>query len=120
MIVRIWRGWTTRNKADRYEQILLGEVIPGIQDLGVRGFKEIQVLRRDTVDGEVEFTTVMWFESLDDVKDFAGEDHEAAHVPAEARAVLSRFDERVAHHELRAIRSGDGHVDPPDVIQRPD
>lgn len=120
MIVRIWRGWTHLSQADRYEAILLGQVIPGIQAMGVSGFQEIQLLRRDAPDSEVEFTTLMWFESLEAVKAFAGEDYEGAHVPDEARRVLLRFDSRVDHHELRAIRSGDGHVEPPDVIQRPD
>ena len=123
MIVRIWRGWTSRAQADRYEEILLAQVIPGIQAMGVAGFREIQVLRRnapDAPDREVEFTTLMWFDSLEAVKAFAGEDHEVAHVPAEARAVLARFDERVAHHDLRAIRTGDGHQDPLEIIQRPD
>jgi len=120
MIVRIWRGWTHRSNADRYEEILLGQVIPGIQAIGVPGFQEIQLLRREAPDSEVEFTTLMWFDSLEAVKAFAGEEYELAHVPEEARAVLLRFDSRVAHHELRAIRSGDGHVEPPEVIQRPD
>lgn len=120
MIVRIWRGWTHRHQADRYEEIVLGQVIPGIQAMGLEGFQEIQLLRRDAPDHEVEFTTLMWFDSLEAVKDFAGEDHEVAHVPAEAREVLVRFDQRVTHHDLRAVRSGGGHVEPPEVIQRPD
>lgn len=120
MIVRIWRGWTERSKADRYEEILLRQVIPGIQAMQLAGFQEIQVLRRDATEAEVEFTTLMWFDSLEAVKAFAGEDHEVAHVPDEARRVLARFDPRAAHHDLRAIRSGDGHVEPPEVIQRPD
>jgi hypothetical protein len=34
------------------------------------------------------------------VKAFVGADHEVAHVPAAAPAMLSRFDERVAHYEV--------------------
>lgn len=43
----------------------------------------------------------MWFASLDAVKAFAGPDYETAYVPAPARAVLSRFDARSAHYEVR-------------------
>jgi len=43
----------------------------------------------------------MEFESLDSVRAFAGEDYEAAVVPPKARAVLSRFDERSQHYEVR-------------------
>jgi hypothetical protein len=56
-------------------------------------------MRRQLEDG-VEFATIMWFEDLEAVKDFVGEDYEVAHVPARARAVLSRFDERSAHYEV--------------------
>ncbi len=50
--------------------------------------------------GEVEFVTTMWFDNLDAVKAFVGADHEVAHVPAAARAILSRCDKRVAHYEV--------------------
>jgi len=52
--------------------------------------------------------TIMTFDSLDAVREFAGEDHEVAVVPKKARAVLSRFDERAQHYEVRAERSGEG------------
>jgi hypothetical protein len=62
------------------------------------------VLRR-TVDDQVEFVTILSFDSLDAVRAFAGDDREAAHVPPKARAVLARFDERARHYELRERRS---------------
>ncbi|MBU0490617.1 MAG: antibiotic biosynthesis monooxygenase [Chloroflexi bacterium] len=107
MIARIWHGWTTPGNADQYEVLLKEEVFVGIQNRHIRGFKSIQLLRRQ-VDEEVEFVTVMLFDSLDAVREFAGEDYELAVVPEKARAVLSRFDERSQHYELRAERSGEG------------
>ena len=56
-------------------------------------------MRRD-LGSEVEFQTSMWFESLDAIKAFMGEDYSVSHVPAAAQAVLSRFDERAAHFEV--------------------
>ena len=56
-------------------------------------------MRRDVGD-EVEFETLMWFDSLDAIKAFMGEDYPVSHVPAAARAVLERFDERAAHFEV--------------------
>jgi hypothetical protein len=44
----------------------------------------------------------MWFDSLDSVRAFAGEDYEAAVVPFKARALLARLDERSQHYEVRA------------------
>ena len=97
MICRIWRGWTTPEHADTYEALVRGQVIPDIEAKAIPGFRHIDLMRRD-VDGEVEFLTAMWFDDLDAVKAFAGEDYEVAHVPPEARAVLARFDERSAHY----------------------
>lgn len=104
MIVRIWHGWTTPDNADRYEALLKEEIFVGIQNRRIRGFRGIRLLRRD-VGHEVEFVTVMTFESLDAVREFAGEDYEVAVVPQGARAVLARFDARSQHYDLRADRT---------------
>ncbi|HTX78670.1 MAG TPA: hypothetical protein VMC62_03335 [Longilinea sp.] len=104
MISRIWHGWTTHANADTYETMLKEEIFVGIHDRHIHGFKSIQLLRRD-VGSEVEFITIMLFNSLDAVREFAGEDYEAAVVPAKARAVLSHFDERSQHYEVIVERS---------------
>jgi len=99
MICRQWRGWTTPDNADGYERIVRGEVIPGIEARAIPGFRHIDLLRRETGD-EIEFVTLMWFDSIEAIKAFVGDDHAAAHVPDAARAVLARFDERVSHFEV--------------------
>src|SRR5215510_14104303 len=99
MICRVWRGWTTKDNAGAYERVVRGQVIPGIEERRIPGFRSIDLLRRER-DDDVEFMTLMWFDSVDAVKAFMGEDYEAAHVPAEARAVLACFDERSAHFEV--------------------
>jgi len=106
MISRIWHGWTTPDNADKYETLLKEEIFVGIQHRYIRGFKSIQLLRRD-VDREVEFVTIMLFDTLDAVREFAGQDYEAAVVPEKARAVLSHFDERSQHYELIEERMGE-------------
>ena len=103
MICRIWHGWTTPANADRYEALLREEIFVGIQNRRIRGFKGIQLLRRE-VGGEVEFATIMKFDSLDAVREFAGEDYEAAVVPETARALLAHFDARSQHYDLRVER----------------
>jgi len=105
MISRIWHGWTTPGNADQYEALLKEEIFVGIENRKIRGFKGIQLLRRDAGD-EVEFVTIMRFDSIAGVREFAGEDYEAAFVPDKARAVLSHFDARSQHYEVRAERSG--------------
>jgi heme-degrading monooxygenase HmoA len=101
MISRIWHGWTTPANADAYESLLKSEIFLSIQNRQMAGYRGIQLFRRSLGD-EVEFVTVMWFDSLQAVRTFAGEDYEVAVVPLEARALLSRFDARSQHYEVRA------------------
>jgi hypothetical protein len=101
MVGRIWHGWTTAANADAYEHLLREEIFPSIQAKGVAGYSGIQLLRRPLEADEVEFLTIMWFDSWEAVKQFAGDDYERAYVPPKAREVLSRFDERSLHYEVR-------------------
>ena len=110
MISRIWHGWTTPANAGIYEAMLKEEIFVGIQERHIRGFCGIQLLRRDVVNdlggNEVEFVTIMRFDSLDAVREFAGENYEIAVVPDKARAVLAHFDAHSQHYEVKAERSG--------------
>ena len=103
MIARVWRGWTTREMADAYERLLRGEIFPGILAKQLQGFLRIELFRRELQD-ETEFKTVMWFASQGAVTACVAEDHGAAYVPASARQVLARFDERAMHYEVREGR----------------
>jgi hypothetical protein len=104
MICRLWHGWTTPANADSYEKLLREEVFVGIEARGIAGFRGIEMLRRP-VNGEVEFVTLMWFTSLDDVRQFAGEDYATSVVPEAARRILSRFDAEATHYEVRIPRA---------------
>ena len=105
MICRSWHGWTAPANADAYEALLRTEVFPGIARRAIAGYRGIELLRR--ADGDtVEFVTLMWFDSIADVRAFAGEDYEVAVVPPKARALLQRFDARSAHYEVRQARGG--------------
>ncbi len=99
MISRIWHGWTTKTNANTYENLLRTEIFEGIASRSIKGYRGIHLLRRDVPEG-VEFITIMWFDSLDAVREFAGKDYEASVVPAAARKVLSKFDERSAHYDV--------------------
>jgi hypothetical protein len=101
VIARIWHGWTVPGNANEYERLLKQEIFPGIAARNVTGYHGIQLLRRQHAQ-EVEFVTIMWFSSLDSVREFAGPDYEVAYVPEKARLLLSRFDARSQHYELKA------------------
>ena len=99
MIARIWHGYTTKENAEKYENLLREEIFVGIEQKNVKGYKGIRLLRRELED-ETEFTTIMQFESIEDVKQFAGEDYETAYVPAKACLILKRFDPKSVHCQI--------------------
>lgn len=99
MICRIWRGRTSRENAPVYENLLRTEVMPEIVARRIEGFRGFDIMKRRYEDG-YEFVTVMWFDDVDAVKRFVGEDYETAHVPQKARDVLSWFDARSRHYDV--------------------
>ena len=102
MICRVWYGWATPANADKYEQFLRDEVFPGIRSRGIPGFHKIELLRRDAGE-EVEFATLMWFDSIESIKAFAGPDYKKAVVKPQAQAVLSRYQQEAQHFNVEPI-----------------
>lgn len=99
MVSRIWHGYTTKSNANIYENLLKTEIFTGIKDRNISGYQGIQLFRRELAE-ETEFITVMWFDSLDSVREFAGTEYEKAVVPEKARRVLSRFDQTSQHYSV--------------------
>ena len=99
MIARVWHGWTNHDNAKAYETLLLTSILPGIAAKGLPGYLGAHLYRR--VDRErVEFITTMFFDSIESVRAFAGEDYEKAVVPPEAQKLLARYDPRSRHCEV--------------------
>ena len=99
MISRIWHGWPTPANADAYEALLRSEIFPWIENRHLSGFHGIQLLRRE-LDDSVEFITIMWFDSMESVREFAGDDLEVAVVLPPALALLDHFDARSQHYHV--------------------
>jgi antibiotic biosynthesis monooxygenase (ABM) superfamily enzyme len=97
VIARLWRGWTSRENAEAYELFLREHIFPTMKR--VPGFVGAELLRQDDGD-EVAFVTITRFESYDAVRAFAGEHYEQAVIEPDARALLSRHDERSEHFEV--------------------
>jgi heme-degrading monooxygenase HmoA len=97
MIARVWHGYTTPEHADAYESMLKPELLPGLSK--VKGYTSSSLLRR-TAGDEIEFITIIIWESLDAIRAIAGPDYETAVIPEERRKYLSRFDAKAAHYEI--------------------
>lgn len=107
MIFRLWHGWTTPAQTDAYEQLLTGQIAPGILERGIPGLRELRVLRRDPREldpaTETEFLTAMTFDDLAAIAEFTGGDPSNSVVPAAARRLLSRFDDHSQHYISQAV-----------------
>ena len=102
MIARIWHGYTKPEHADAYEAMLKPELLPGISK--AKGYKCSYLLRRDA-GKEVEFVTIMLWESIDSIRAVAGPDYETSIIPEERRKYLSRHDAKSVHYEIAATHN---------------
>jgi heme-degrading monooxygenase HmoA len=99
VIARVWHGYTKPEHADAYEAMLKPELLPGISK--AKGYRGSYLLRKQAGD-EVEFITVMFWDSLDAIRAIAGPDYETAVIPEERRKYLSRHDAKSAHYDIAA------------------
>jgi hypothetical protein len=100
MVYRVWNGWTMARDAQSYNDYLQKELFPSLnQELQAHGYRGYQLLR-NTRGEEVEFMTMLWFESLENVRAFAGETYETPVISEKARSLLSRFADRADHYEV--------------------
>lgn len=98
MIARHWRGWTLPRNADAYEALLKEKILPGLKTIS--GYRGGYVLRDDSRE-ECEFVVINFFDSLEAVRAFAGEDYKTAVFEPDARALLSRIETIANHYEVR-------------------
>ena len=97
MIARVWHGYTKPEHANAYEAMLKPELLPGVSR--IQGYRGSYLLRRSLGD-EVEFITVMLWDSIDSLRAVTGPDHETAVIPEERRKYLSHFDGKSSHYEV--------------------
>ena len=100
MIARVWHGYTKPEHADSYESLLKPELLPGVSK--VKGYKGSYLLRRN-LGAEVEFITVMLWESIDAIRAVAGADYVTAVIPEERRQYLARYDAKASHYDVASV-----------------
>jgi len=100
MIARVWHGYTKPEHADSYEAMLKPELLPGISK--AKGYRGSYLMRKN-VGAEVEFITILLWNSIDDIRSAAGhDDYETAIIPPERQKYLARYDATAAHYEVAA------------------
>jgi heme-degrading monooxygenase HmoA len=100
MIARLWHGYTKPEHADAYEAMLKPELLPGISK--AKGYKGSYLLRRNA-GAEVEFITILLWDSIHAIRAVAGADYETAVIPEERRKYLSRYDAKATHYEIASV-----------------
>ncbi len=103
MIARVWRGWTAPENADAYEQFVRGSVLPGLEH--ITGFRGGYIFRKPG-DDEVEFLIMTTFESIESVRDFAGDDYAVPVIEPEARQLLARIEPLAIHYDVKLTPEG--------------
>jgi antibiotic biosynthesis monooxygenase (ABM) superfamily enzyme len=101
MVARVWHGYTKPGHADSYEALLKPELLPGLSK--VKGFQGSYLMRRQVGD-EVEFITMILFDSIDSIRAVAGPDYETAVIPEERRQYLSHYDAKASHFDIVSWR----------------
>jgi heme-degrading monooxygenase HmoA len=104
MIARVWHAYTKPEHADAYEAMLKPELLPGISK--VKGYVSSYLLRRP-VGAEVEFVTIMLWDSVDAIRAVAGPDYETAVIPEERRKYLAHYEAKATHYEVVSIHEVD-------------
>jgi len=103
MIARIWHGWTSCENAEKYERLLREEVLLEIAKRSIPGYKGAEIFIREGENNEMEFITLLRFETLDGVKIFAGKNYEQPVIPPECRKLLNRHSEKSRHYRIVPI-----------------
>ena len=103
MIARVWYGWTTRENAEKYQELLREEVLLEIAQRSIPGYKGAELFVREAENDETEFITLLRFETLDAVKIFAGKNYEQPVIPPDAKKLLKRHSERSRHYKVVAL-----------------
>jgi antibiotic biosynthesis monooxygenase (ABM) superfamily enzyme len=99
VIARIWHGWTKPADAKTYEEMLRDEILPGIARRNIRGYRGAELFIREDGD-EVEFVTLLRFDSMEAVKGFAGADESRPVIYPKAESLLTRMDQRSQHYRI--------------------
>ena len=97
MISRHWKGVARTEEADNYIAHLRNETFPHLAQID--GFISASILRRETQTG-TEFLILTNWQSIEAIRQFAGDTALVAVVPTKVQAMMIEFDKEVDHYEV--------------------
>lgn len=104
-ICRLWQGRSLRTSAAAYLAYLTSDLFPALR--ANPGFQGYHVLTRNAMEatgsGLTDFITLAWFDSLEDVKRFAGDDYGKAVIGEKAAMLLKDYRMTAEHYELATV-----------------
>ena len=102
MIARIWHGWTKVADTKSYENMLRDEIFPSIDARDIKGYRGAELFVRED-DDETEFVTLLRFDSMDAVKEFAGSEETKPVIFPGVEKLLTRM-EPARHYQIAIAR----------------
>jgi heme-degrading monooxygenase HmoA len=100
MVARTWRGWTRREDADAYVEYIEQTGMAAYR--ATPGNRGAWILRRDD-GGRTEFVTLSFWDSLETIRGFAGDDVDrAVFYPEDDRFLIER-EETVSHWAMPGV-----------------
>ena len=102
MLARIWHGWTKRTDAKTYENMLRDKIFPSIAARNIKGYCGAELFVREDGD-EMEFITLLRFDSMDAVTEFAGPDKTKPVIFPGVEKLLTRM-EPARHYRIAVAR----------------
>ena len=102
MIARIWHGWTKPADAKIYENMLRNEIFPSIAARNIKGYLGAELFVQGD-ENETEFVTLLRFDSMDAVKEFAGSDETKPVIFPGVEKLLTRM-EPARHYRIAIAR----------------
>ena len=97
LISRHWKGVAKSEEADNYIHHLRDDTFPKLAR--IEGFIKASILRRPIGEG-TEFLIVTTWQSMEAVREFAGEPVNTAVVPLSVQAMMVEYDREVLHYEI--------------------
>jgi heme-degrading monooxygenase HmoA len=97
MVSRHWTGTAKKERAEEYILHFQNDTFKQLETIA--GFVSAQILKREVKEG-IEFLVITNWQSIDAIRQFAGDQTDTAVVPQLVQDIMTRYDQKVRHYEV--------------------